>query len=110
MYKNSCTQDAGFNASVGQWMAQEAVKRKIGPEGREGGIILDEMAIQVRESRYSYLETLKNTTPFRINSDQHQSSLWVQHILISQQKDCMHQYFFFYRVTPPFPDYTTMWS
>ena len=41
MYKNSCTQDAGFNASVGQWMAQEAVKRKIGPEGREGGIILD---------------------------------------------------------------------
>ena len=30
-------------------MAQEAVKRKIGPEGR-GGIILDEMAIQVRES------------------------------------------------------------
>ena len=47
MYKNSCTQDAGFNASVGQWMAQEAVKRKIGPEGREGGIILDEMAIQV---------------------------------------------------------------
>ena len=31
-------------------MAQEAVKRKIGPEGREGGIILDEMAIQVRES------------------------------------------------------------
>lgn len=49
-YKNSCTQDAGFNAPVGQWMAQEAVKRKIGPEGREGGIILDEMAIQVRES------------------------------------------------------------
>ena len=50
MYKNSCTQDAGFNASVGQWIAQEAVKRKIGPEEREGGIILDEMAIQVRES------------------------------------------------------------
>ena len=28
-------------------MAEEAMKRNIGPEGREGGIILDEMAIQV---------------------------------------------------------------
>ena len=48
IYKNSCTHDASFNASVGKWMAQQAVKRKIGPEGR-GGIILDEMAIQVCE-------------------------------------------------------------
>ena len=47
MYKNSCTQNPGFNESVGQWMAMEAPKRKLGPEGREGGIILDEMAIQV---------------------------------------------------------------
>ena len=47
MYKNSCTHNPGLNESVGQWMAQEAIKRKIGPEGREGGIILDEMAIQV---------------------------------------------------------------
>lgn len=48
MYKNSCTQNPGLNESVGQWMAQEASKKKIGAEGREGGIILDEMAIQVR--------------------------------------------------------------
>ena len=47
MYKNSCAQNPGLNESVGQWMAQEATKRKLGPEGREGGIILDEMAIQV---------------------------------------------------------------
>ena len=47
MYKNSCTQNPGFNESVGQWMAMEVSKRKLGPEGREGGIILDEMAIQV---------------------------------------------------------------
>ena len=46
-YKNSCSQNPGFNESVGKWMAQEARKRNIGPEGREGGIILDEMAIQV---------------------------------------------------------------
>ena len=39
MYKNSCTQNPGLNESVGQWMAQEAIKRKIGPEGREGGIM-----------------------------------------------------------------------
>ena len=37
----------GFNESVGKWMTQEAKKRNIGPEGREGGIILDEVAIQV---------------------------------------------------------------
>ena len=47
MYKNSCTQNPGLNESVGQWMEQEASKKKIGAEGREGGIILDEMAIQV---------------------------------------------------------------
>lgn len=32
---------------MNQWMAKEATKRKLGPEGIEGGIILDEMAIQV---------------------------------------------------------------
>ena len=47
MYKNLCSQNPGFNESVGKWMSEEALKRKIGPEGREGGIILDEIAIQV---------------------------------------------------------------
>ena len=47
MYKNSCSQNPGFNESVGEWMIQEAIKRKIGPEGKEGGVILDEMATQV---------------------------------------------------------------
>lgn len=46
MYKNSCSQNPGFNESVGKWMSEEALKRKIGSEEREGGIILDEMAIQ----------------------------------------------------------------
>ena len=46
-YKNSCDQNPGLNDSVGHWMAMEAAKRKLGPEGREGGIILDEMSIQV---------------------------------------------------------------
>ena len=41
MYKNSCTQNPGLNKSVGQWMEQEASKKKIGAERREGGIILD---------------------------------------------------------------------
>lgn len=58
LYKNSCSQKPGFNESVGKWMAQEAVKRRIGPEGREGGIILDEMAIQVPEM---FFYTLTNT-------------------------------------------------
>ena len=47
MYKNSCSQNPGFNESVGKWMSEEALKRKIGPKGREEGIILDEMVIQV---------------------------------------------------------------
>lgn len=47
MYKNSCSQNPGLNESVGKWMAQEADKKRIGLEGREGGIILDEMSMQV---------------------------------------------------------------
>ena len=47
LYKNSSSQNPGFNESVGKWMAQEAEKKRIGPEGKEGGIILDEMSIQV---------------------------------------------------------------
>ena len=57
MDKNSCAQNPGFNESVGNWMAMEAAKRKLGPEGREGGIILDEMSIQVCCSS-SYLFTV----------------------------------------------------
>jgi hypothetical protein len=49
MYKNSCTQNPGLNESVGKWMTQEADKKNIGPAGREGGIIIDEMSIQVSE-------------------------------------------------------------
>jgi len=54
MYKNSCAQNPGLNESVGQWMAMEASKRQIGPEDREGWIILDEMAIQV-SGKASYI-------------------------------------------------------
>ena len=57
MYKNSCAQNPGLNESVGHWMAMEAAKRKLGPEGRDGGIILDEMSIQVCYSA-SYLSTV----------------------------------------------------
>ena len=57
MYKNSCAQNPGLNESVGQWMAMEALKTKLGPEGREGGVILDEMAIQVF-SKASYITLL----------------------------------------------------
>ena len=43
-------------------MTQEAKKRNIGPEGREGGIILDEVAIQV------YLYKKKQITLFKRQS------------------------------------------
>ena len=38
MYKNSCMQNPGLNESVVQWMEQEASKKKIGAEGRGGGV------------------------------------------------------------------------
>ena len=47
LYKNSVRQNAGFNNEVLEWMQIELEKLKAGPFGREGGIMLDEMAIQV---------------------------------------------------------------
>lgn len=47
MYKNSVSQKPGLNDEVLQWMLHEADKLKLDSFGREGGLILDEMAIQV---------------------------------------------------------------
>ena len=68
MYKNSCAQNPGLNEAVGQWMAMEASKRKLGPEGREGGIILDEMAIQV-SGKASYITLFTLGTCLHPKSD-----------------------------------------
>ena len=46
LYKNSISQEPGFNKEVFQLMHDEATKRNISKEGRCGGIMLDEMAIQ----------------------------------------------------------------
>lgn len=46
MYKNSVSQKPGLNDDVLQWMVHEADKLKLDSFGREGGLILDEMAIQ----------------------------------------------------------------
>ena len=47
MYKNSVSQKSGLNDEVLQWMLHEADKLNLDSFGREGGLILDEMAIQV---------------------------------------------------------------
>ena len=47
LYKNSVQQNAGFNEEVLDWMVIEMTKLKLDAFGKEGGIILDEMAIQV---------------------------------------------------------------
>ncbi len=47
MYKNSVTQKPGLNDDVLKWMQHEADKLRLESFGREGGLILDEMAIQV---------------------------------------------------------------
>ena len=46
-HKNITSQEPGCNEDVLQWMVHEAEKKNIGPAGKIGGIILDEMAIQV---------------------------------------------------------------
>ena len=45
--KNVTSQEPGCNEDVLQWMVREAEKKNIGTAGRTGGVILDEMAIQV---------------------------------------------------------------
>lgn len=49
-YKNSVPQDSGLNDEVLRWMEQEAKKLNLSDFGKCGGIILDEMSIQVRKS------------------------------------------------------------
>ena len=46
MYKNAIPQDTGLNASTILWMYNEAERIGLPAAGREGGIIIDEMAIQ----------------------------------------------------------------
>lgn len=49
-YKNSVPQNSGLNDEVLQWMEQEARKLNLSEFGKCGGVILDEMPIQVRKS------------------------------------------------------------
>lgn len=46
-HKNITSQEPGCNEDVLQWMVHEAEKKNIGAAGKTGGVILDEMAIQV---------------------------------------------------------------
>lgn len=47
-YKNCVTQDPGIQDNVFVWMHDEADRLKLSEEQRHGGIIFDEMSIQVR--------------------------------------------------------------
>lgn len=51
-YKNSVPQKPGLNEEVLQWMEQEAAKGNLTELGKCGGIILDEMSIQVPNDFY----------------------------------------------------------
>ncbi|XP_070556109.1 uncharacterized protein [Ptychodera flava] len=46
MYKNCVGHSPGFNDTLLQWMVKEAENMKLSDDGLNGGIILDEMAIQ----------------------------------------------------------------
>ena len=47
LYKNSVKQKPGLNEEVLEWMKREADKLNLDRFGKEGGLILDEMTIQV---------------------------------------------------------------
>ena len=47
LYKNSIKQEPGLNKEVFKLMRQEAEKKKITKIGKRGGVMLDEMSIQV---------------------------------------------------------------
>ena len=47
LYKNSIKQEPGLNKEVFKLMRQEAEKKKITKIEKRGGVMLDEMSIQV---------------------------------------------------------------
>jgi hypothetical protein len=46
-YKNSVSQEEGWNEEVISWCQKEAKQQNLGPEEYWGGLILDEMKIPV---------------------------------------------------------------
>lgn len=46
IYKNKVSQQAGIQRHALEWMRNEALNQNLSTEGYEGGIIIDEMAIQ----------------------------------------------------------------
>jgi hypothetical protein len=46
-HKNITSQEPGCNEDVLQWMVHEAEKKNIGTAGKVGGVVLDDMAVQV---------------------------------------------------------------
>ena len=47
MYKNTVRQTPGINPMMFDWMLKEAERLNLSQEGRFGGIMFDEMSIQV---------------------------------------------------------------
>ena len=47
LYKNAIQQGPGIHQNMIQWMVKEAVRANLPPHGFEGGLLFDEMAIQV---------------------------------------------------------------
>lgn len=45
-YKNSIHQEAGIKTDMLDWMSSEADLKNVPPEGRQGGLVIDEMSIQ----------------------------------------------------------------
>ena len=46
-YKNSVNQESGWNQEVIEWYAKEARRHELKPHEYWGGLIMDEMKIQV---------------------------------------------------------------
>ena len=52
-YKNAVGQEAGWNYEMIQWCKREAERQTLNPEDYWGGLVLDEMKIQMRSHTVS---------------------------------------------------------
>ena len=59
-YKNKVAQDIGINNEILQWMRDEATKKSLPPNGWKGGLLFDEMAIQVNQKQRAPMSVISN--------------------------------------------------
>lgn len=63
VYKNGIKPDSGWNPEVFEWLNRESIRLKLSEEDRWGGLMFDEMTIQVRIHRLFQFTFAKKLMP-----------------------------------------------